>query len=197
MLNITGRSDCYKEVMDSVSEFSNFFKTVQEYHFQMSRSAVYNRNYQASQVASRPPIVREERATNDEAVRNRLQQMMKDNSLTKLPLHELAAGIVRTSLYPHQKQALYWMLSRELENFDELQGRDSIPFIYETKVDRQGRKFFFNVITEKAVYETPTLSLGGILADDASFPSFFISFCNLMGILDGFGENINHDFSNL
>ncbi|XP_062988155.1 helicase-like transcription factor isoform X2 [Elgaria multicarinata webbii] len=64
-----------------------------------------------------------------------------------------AAEAVLTPLFPHQKQALAWMISRE--NNKELP-----PFWEERK------NYFYNTITNFAEKKRPENVLGGILADD-------------------------------
>uniref|UniRef100_A0A8D0GVD1 Helicase like transcription factor n=1 Tax=Sphenodon punctatus TaxID=8508 RepID=A0A8D0GVD1_SPHPU len=60
---------------------------------------------------------------------------------------------VGTSLLPHQKQALAWMVSRE-------NNKDLPPFWEERE------NLFYNTITNFAVKKRPENVLGGILADD-------------------------------
>ncbi|XP_065267489.1 helicase-like transcription factor [Emys orbicularis] len=68
--------------------------------------------------------------------------------------HEMeGAEAVGTSLLPHQKQALAWMVSRE--NSKEL------PLFWEEK-----NNFYYNTLTNFAEKERPENVLGGILADD-------------------------------
>ncbi|KAI4872692.1 hypothetical protein NFI96_032483 [Prochilodus magdalenae] len=64
-----------------------------------------------------------------------------------------AAEAVGTPLLLHQKQALYWMTSRE-NNTD-------LPPFWEQKSG-----LYFNVLTNFAVKERPASVLGGVLADD-------------------------------
>ncbi|XP_072547300.1 helicase-like transcription factor [Salminus brasiliensis] len=64
-----------------------------------------------------------------------------------------AAEAVRTPLLPHQKQALYWMSSRE--------NSTDLPPFWEQKSG-----LYLNVLTNFAVKERPESVLGGILADD-------------------------------
>uniref|UniRef100_A0A3B1IMI6 Helicase like transcription factor n=1 Tax=Astyanax mexicanus TaxID=7994 RepID=A0A3B1IMI6_ASTMX len=64
-----------------------------------------------------------------------------------------AAEAVRTPLLLHQKQALYWMTSRE--------NSSDLPPFWE---QRSG--LYFNVLTNFGARESPESVLGGILADD-------------------------------
>uniref|UniRef100_A0A8D0GLG3 Helicase like transcription factor n=1 Tax=Sphenodon punctatus TaxID=8508 RepID=A0A8D0GLG3_SPHPU len=64
-----------------------------------------------------------------------------------------ATKAVGTSLLPHQKQALAWMVSRE-------NNKDLPPFWEERE------NLFYNTITNFAVKKRPENVLGGILADD-------------------------------
>ncbi|XP_072263993.1 helicase-like transcription factor isoform X2 [Pyxicephalus adspersus] len=60
---------------------------------------------------------------------------------------------VETSLLPHQKQALAWMVSRENSN--------ELPPFWE-----QRNNFYYNTLTNFAIKEKPDSVKGGILADD-------------------------------
>ncbi|KAL8187859.1 UNVERIFIED_CONTAM: hypothetical protein K2H54_057208, partial [Gekko kuhli] len=64
-----------------------------------------------------------------------------------------AAEAVLTSLLPHQKQALAWMISRE--------NNKELPPFWEERED-----YFYNTITNFAEKKRPGNVLGGILADD-------------------------------
>ncbi|XP_060098305.1 helicase-like transcription factor [Heteronotia binoei] len=64
-----------------------------------------------------------------------------------------AAGAVVTSLLPHQKQALAWMISRE--------NNKELPPFWEERDN-----YFYNTITNFAEKKRPENVLGGILADD-------------------------------
>ncbi|XP_077204829.1 helicase-like transcription factor isoform X2 [Paroedura picta] len=64
-----------------------------------------------------------------------------------------AAGAVLTSLLPHQKQALAWMILRE--------NNKELPPFWEEKDN-----YFYNTITNFAEKKRPENVLGGILADD-------------------------------
>uniref|UniRef100_A0A3B1ITK0 Helicase like transcription factor n=1 Tax=Astyanax mexicanus TaxID=7994 RepID=A0A3B1ITK0_ASTMX len=71
-----------------------------------------------------------------------------------------AAEAVRTPLLLHQKQALYWMTSRE--------NSSDLPPFWE---QRSG--LYFNVLTNFGARESPESVLGGILADDMGLVSLY------------------------
>lgn len=60
-------------------------------------------------------------------------------------------------LFPHQKQALAWMIARE-------NSKDLPPFWKEQTIS--GRKGYFNTATNFATTTRPSCVLGGVLADD-------------------------------
>lgn len=60
-------------------------------------------------------------------------------------------------LFPHQKQALAWMIERE-------NAKDLPPFWKEQTIN--GRKGYFNSATNFATTTRPSCVLGGVLADD-------------------------------
>jgi len=60
-------------------------------------------------------------------------------------------------LFPHQKQALAWMIARE-------NAKDLPPFWKEQTIN--GRKGYFNSATNFATTTRPSCVLGGVLADD-------------------------------
>ncbi|KAJ1562548.1 hypothetical protein HK096_008034, partial [Nowakowskiella sp. JEL0078] len=109
------------------------------------------------QVASTPINITEE-AQNDmkaqiEAVYNSLL------SAKDLPQIEPSPDI-RTKLFDHQKQALYFMMNREcLVDFKT--GTDFSSSLWKPKY-----KYFENVITREVVERLPSQLRGGILADD-------------------------------
>jgi hypothetical protein len=70
--------------------------------------------------------------------------------------------------YKHQKQALYWLTTREAEpTYDD---RPDNPTLWRTKQSK-GQLVYSNVITNQETRTKPLESRGGILADDVpSFP---------------------------
>lgn len=81
---------------------------------------------------------------------------------------------IKTPLYPHQKQGLYWMLFREYEGDVPAAYRvtasasdtSNIATLWEKRRDEQGRVVHVNVVTEQTTHETPPPCRGGILGDD-------------------------------
>jgi hypothetical protein len=73
--------------------------------------------------------------------------------------------LIKTELYPHQKQALYFMVDHEqdrsAEEFD--QRRDPM---WTTKTRDNGRISYVHIITGEERAQKPVPSLGGILADE-------------------------------
>ncbi|KAF1832293.1 hypothetical protein BDW02DRAFT_433791 [Decorospora gaudefroyi] len=81
-----------------------------------------------------------------------------------VPTREPSA-LIKTELYPHQKQALYFMVDHEQEHTVEEydQRKDSL---WKPRSRNNGRKFYVHVITGEETETKPRPSLGGILADE-------------------------------
>jgi SNF2 family DNA or RNA helicase len=86
------------------------------------------------------------------------------SSSEEVPIRE-PSSLITTGLYPHQKQALYFMVDHEQEHPPEIydQRKDSL---WAAKYRDNGRKYYMHVITSEQVEEKPRPSLGGILADE-------------------------------
>ncbi|KAL1795986.1 hypothetical protein ACET3X_006210 [Alternaria dauci] len=86
------------------------------------------------------------------------------SSSEEVPTRE-PSSLITTELYPHQKQALYFMVDHEQEHPPEIydQRKDSL---WAAKYRDNGRKYYVHVITSEQVEEKPRPSLGGILADE-------------------------------
>ncbi|XP_031565004.1 helicase-like transcription factor isoform X3 [Actinia tenebrosa] len=67
------------------------------------------------------------------------------------------AEVIKTKLYPHQKQSLAWMITKE-------NNKDLPPFWEERT--KNGKKEYFNTATNYATTKRPSCVKGGILADD-------------------------------
>ncbi|RYN98955.1 hypothetical protein AA0119_g6703 [Alternaria tenuissima] len=86
------------------------------------------------------------------------------SSSEEVPTRE-PSSLITTELYPHQKQALYFMVDHEQEHPPEIydQRKDSL---WAAKYRNNGRKYYVHVITSEQVEEKPRPGLGGILADE-------------------------------
>ena len=86
------------------------------------------------------------------------------SSSEEVPTREPSSHI-KTGLYPHQKQALYFMVDKEQDHtsseFDER--KDSL---WKPHYRDNGRKSYIHVITGEEKQAKPKSSLGGILADE-------------------------------
>jgi hypothetical protein len=73
--------------------------------------------------------------------------------------------LIKTELYPHQKQALYFMVDHEQEHTveDYDQRKDSL---WKPRFRNNGRKSYVHVITGEETEVQPRPGLGGILADE-------------------------------
>jgi SNF2 family DNA or RNA helicase len=71
---------------------------------------------------------------------------------------------VVTELLKHQRQALYFMTSRESEQLPDA-GKAIVTSTWQQKKDRWGAVVYHNVITNQTQREQPPPALGGILAD--------------------------------
>ena len=80
-----------------------------------------------------------------------------------VPVREPSTHI-KTGLYPHQKQALYFMWNREQDRTGE--DADSSDPLWKARYRDNGRKKYIHVITGMEVEEKPKSCRGGILADE-------------------------------
>ncbi|KAF8973576.1 SNF2 family N-terminal domain-containing protein [Flammula alnicola] len=70
---------------------------------------------------------------------------------------------VATSLYPHQKKALTFLLEREREKI----GTDGFSSLWQKRFNPSSfRTTWFHLVTQKEAYEAPQEAKGAILADD-------------------------------
>ncbi len=116
-------------------------------------------NAGSSQQYRPPPIVR-----SVEEIRAEVMGVF--DSLPKsdeLPEADADDRIV-TPLLKHQRQALYFMTSRESDQLPDA-GRAIVTSTWQRKQDRSGSAVYHNVITNQTQREQPAPMLGGILAD--------------------------------
>ncbi|AEO66984.1 uncharacterized protein THITE_2115624 [Thermothielavioides terrestris NRRL 8126] len=71
---------------------------------------------------------------------------------------------IQTTLLKHQRQALYFMTSRESEQLPDA-GQGVVTSTWQRKKDRFGGVLYYNVVTNETQKEQPPPTLGGILAD--------------------------------
>jgi SNF2 family DNA or RNA helicase len=71
---------------------------------------------------------------------------------------------VKTPLLKHQRQALYFMTSRESENLPDA-GKGIVTTLWQQKKDKNNNVYYYNVVTNHSQREKPPPTLGGILAD--------------------------------
>lgn len=71
---------------------------------------------------------------------------------------------ITTPLLKHQRQGLYFMMSRELSREDSIKSTGMVSF-WQQKVDGLGQKKYVNVITGHTQAQPPQETRGGILAD--------------------------------
>ncbi|KAF1942220.1 hypothetical protein EJ02DRAFT_345944 [Clathrospora elynae] len=75
------------------------------------------------------------------------------------------SSLIKTELYPHQKQALYFMVDKEQDHTDEMYD-DRKDSLWKPHHRDNGRKSYIHIITGEEKAEKPKSSLGGILADE-------------------------------
>lgn len=87
--------------------------------------------------------------------------------LKLLTIFHLSLGInIATTLYPHQKKALTFLLEREGEK--PAPSGKSIS-LWTVRKDQLGNiRSWYNVVTQKEVTKEPREAKGAILADDVS-----------------------------
>lgn len=79
---------------------------------------------------------------------------------TREPSHH-----IKTELYPHQKQALYFMVDKE-QDHSGAEYDDRKDSLWKPHYRDNGRKSYIHVITGEEKTEKPRPNLGGILADE-------------------------------
>ncbi|KAK4678091.1 hypothetical protein QC764_0051630 [Podospora pseudoanserina] len=72
---------------------------------------------------------------------------------------------VLTPLLKHQKQALFFMSSRESEQLPDADSKAPVTSTWKRRTNQFGTTVYYNVVTNQEVMEPPPSTLGGILAD--------------------------------
>jgi hypothetical protein len=94
---------------------------------------------------------------------------------------------VATQLYPHQKEALTFLLEREKE---AKAPKSRAASLWTTRKDSKGRTTWYNIVTQKETRKEPAECKGAILADDVRLGCAQIDReCILILRIDGFGQN--------
>ncbi|KAK4181870.1 SNF2 family N-terminal domain-containing protein [Triangularia setosa] len=75
------------------------------------------------------------------------------------------APCVLTPLLKHQKQALFFMFSRESEQLPDADSKAPVTSTWKRRTNQFGTTIYYNVVTNQEVMEPPPSTLGGILAD--------------------------------
>ncbi|CAE6502799.1 unnamed protein product [Rhizoctonia solani] len=101
--------------------------------------------------------------TSVEVQRSQVDEVFK-SLMSGDDLDQTEAGLnVATQLYPHQKEALTFLLERE----KELKAPKSrAASLWTTRKDSKGRTTWYNIVTQKETRREPTECKGAILADD-------------------------------
>ncbi|CAE6447713.1 unnamed protein product [Rhizoctonia solani] len=101
--------------------------------------------------------------TSVEVQRSQVDEVFK-SLMSGDDLDQTEAGVnVVTQLYPHQKEALTFLLERE----KELKAPKSrAASLWTTRKDSKGRTTWYNIVTQKETRKEPTECKGAILADD-------------------------------
>jgi hypothetical protein len=82
----------------------------------------------------------------------------------ELPSRE-PSPMIRTKLYKHQKQALYFLWDKE-QDWQGEEGDNRKDSLWQPKYRSNGRKYYFHVITGEEATNRPPGCRGGILADE-------------------------------
>ncbi|KAK4204134.1 SNF2 family N-terminal domain-containing protein [Triangularia verruculosa] len=75
------------------------------------------------------------------------------------------APCIMTPLLKHQKQALFFMYSRESEQLPDADSKAPVTSTWKRRTNQHGTTIYYNVVTNQEVVEPPPPTLGGILAD--------------------------------
>ncbi|KAF9103992.1 hypothetical protein BGX27_010301 [Mortierella sp. AM989] len=101
-----------------------------------------------------------------EEIRNQIDGVFKGlRSSTDLPLVE-PASCMTTTLYKHQKQALYFLLEREKPEDYTDNEKNKLTSLWRVRYPPHGHPVYLNVVTNQESSSVPTTMRGGILADD-------------------------------
>ncbi|KEP49229.1 SNF2 family DNA-dependent ATPase [Rhizoctonia solani 123E] len=101
--------------------------------------------------------------TSVEVQRSQVDEVFK-SLMSGDDLDETEAGInVATRLYPHQKEALTFLLEREKE---VKAPKSRAASLWTTRKDSKGRTTWYNIVTQKETRKEPAECRGAILADD-------------------------------
>ncbi|GBB95467.1 hypothetical protein RclHR1_02540021 [Rhizophagus clarus] len=71
-----------------------------------------------------------------------------------------------TTLYKHQKQALYFLVQREQYNDFTNDQTNKMMSLWRTRISAGRHIVYYNIVTKSEVYEKPVQMRGGIIADD-------------------------------
>ncbi|CEL53826.1 hypothetical protein RSOLAG1IB_06607 [Rhizoctonia solani AG-1 IB] len=101
--------------------------------------------------------------TSVEVQRSQVDEVFK-SLMSGDDLDQTEAGInVATQLYPHQKEALTFLLEREKE---AKAPKSRAASLWTTRKDSKGRTTWYNIVTQKETRKEPAECKGAILADD-------------------------------
>ncbi|KAF9287825.1 hypothetical protein BGZ88_008455 [Linnemannia elongata] len=101
-----------------------------------------------------------------EEIRNQIDGVFKGlRSATDLPLVE-ASPCMATTLYKHQKQALYFLLEREKQEDYADNEKNVLTSLWRVRHPPHGHPVYLNVVTNQESSSKPVTMRGGILADD-------------------------------
>jgi hypothetical protein len=104
-----------------------------------------------------------------EEIRNQIDGVFKGlRSATALPLVE-ASPCMATTLYKHQKQALYFLLEREKQEDYADNEKNVLTSLWRVRHPPHGHPVYLNVVTNQESSSKPVTMRGGILADDVCF----------------------------
>lgn len=108
-----------------------------------------------------------------EEIKNQIDGVFKGlRSATDLPEVEPSADMAST-MYRHQKQALYFLLEREKQEDYSDNEKNKLTSLWRVRQQLHRHPTYLNVVTSQETTVKPTSMRGGILADDVSF--FFFS----------------------
>ncbi|KAK4465272.1 putative SWI/SNF-related matrix-associated actin-dependent regulator of chromatin subfamily A member 3-like 1 [Cladorrhinum samala] len=118
------------------------------------------RQQQASMVPPAPAVVRSVEEIRSE-VMGVFDSLPKSEDLPEMDPDQR----VLTPLLKHQRQALFFMTSRESDQLPDANSKELVTSTWQRKRDRSGSTFYYNVVTGQPQRELPPPTLGGILAD--------------------------------
>jgi SNF2 family DNA or RNA helicase len=148
VVSIQGGAQHYYKIFPYLKNFNNFFPSQREFDIYCFKEEERRRQH----------LMQKRNLMNEESMRQQNQGFVQDMShIRNLPLLE-PSDLLKSTLYDHQKQGLFWLTEREKNSGVY---HESIPTYWQ----RKDAVSFTNLITNRTSM-SPSVFRGGILADE-------------------------------